>query len=302
MTKAGLGQRHRSCPAPDGPGAFDHLDRSARLSQGHCGREPVRSGTHHYGIEFSAYQYSFGSILAVAKLRSRYVGGDLTLYIPGDPIPGYLAVPDGTGPFPGVVVLHQAFGLDDDIRRQTDRVASLGYLAVAPDLVAAGGWRCLARLFLDVARGNGPGVEQAESVVTWLKNRSECSGQVGALGFCLGGGFAYLLGLRGAVAVTAPNYGMAPGSMLGSCPVVASYGGRDKIFARQGPRVARQLDRAGIDHDVEVYPQAGHGFMNQVEGHQLLSALNRPLMALGYQREASEDTWRRIESFFSRYL
>ncbi|HKY47114.1 MAG TPA: dienelactone hydrolase family protein, partial [Acidimicrobiia bacterium] len=64
-------------------------------------------------------------------------------------------MPSETGPWAGVVVLHQAFGLDDDIRRITDRLAALGYLAVAPDLLAEGGFRCLARLFLDVQRGQG---------------------------------------------------------------------------------------------------------------------------------------------------
>ncbi len=243
-----------------------------------------------------------GSILASSELRSRHVGGDLTLYIAGDPIPGYLAAPDGAGPFPGVVVLHQAFGLDDDIRRQTDRVASLGYLAVAPDLVADGGWRCVARLFVDVARGRGEGVERAEAVVDWLKRRADCNGQIAAVGFCLGGGFAYLLGLHGGLEATAPNYGMTPKKLDGLCPVVASYGGKDRVFGRQGKRVERALTEAGVDHDVKVYPDAGHGFMNQIEGHGAVVALNRPLMALGYQREASEDTWARIEEFFARYL
>ena len=200
------------------------------------------------------------------------------------------------------LVLHQAFGLDDDIRRQTDRVASLGYLAVAPDLVADGGWRCVARLFVDVARGKGEGVERAEAVIAWLKRRSDCNGQIGAIGFCLGGGFAYLLGLSGELSVTAPNYGMAPKSLTGSCPVIASYGGKDLVFGRQGKKVERALSAAGVEHDVKVYPDAGHGFMNQIEGHQAIVALNRPLMAFGYQREASEDTWARIEEFFARYL
>jgi carboxymethylenebutenolidase len=230
------------------------------------------------------------------------LGGDLTLYIADDPIPGYLAVPAGTGPFPGVIVLHQAYGLDDDIRRQTDRVASLGYLAVAPDLVADGGWRCVAGLFRDLVRGKGEGVQKAEAVIDWVRKRADCNGKIGAIGFCLGGGFAYLLGLSGKIEATAPNYGRSPKALAGSCPVVASYGGRDRIFRRQAARVERALAGAGIPHDVKVYPQAGHGFMNHIDGHPLLVVAGRPFLSVGYEKDAAEDTWLRIESFFARYL
>lgn len=230
------------------------------------------------------------------------MGGDLTLYIAGDPIPGYLSTPTGAPPFAGVVVIHQAFGLDDDIRRHTDRMASLGYLAVAPDLTAEGGWRCIAGLFRDLRRGSGQGVDRAEAVVDWLRQRADCNGRVGAVGFCIGGGFAFLLGAAGKLDVAAPNYGQAPKSFERSCPVIASYGGRDRVFGRQASRVEAALTRSGIEHDVKVYPEAGHGFMNHLEDHPWVSRLNRPLMALGYNREAAEDTWQRIEKFFARYL
>ncbi|MGH8923801.1 MAG: dienelactone hydrolase family protein [bacterium] len=230
------------------------------------------------------------------------MGGDLTLYIAGDPIPGYLSAPAGTGPFAGVVVLHQAYGLDDDIRRQTDRVASLGYLAVAPDLVADGGWRGIALLFRDLWRGRGEGLERAEAVIDWVKERADCNGKVGAVGFCLGAGFAYLLGVSGRIDAAAPNYGQAPKVLAGSCPVVASYGGRDRLFRRQAARVEKALDSGGVPNDVKVYQHAGHGFMNQNDEHPILTALNRRFLGTGYHKDAAEDTWLRIERFFAQYL
>ena len=232
------------------------------------------------------------------------MGGDLTLYVTGNPLPGYLSVPTSPAPWPGVVVIHQAYGLDDDIRRITDRVGALGYLAVAPDLVETGRLRCLAGIFLDLARGRGPSVEKAGSVVEWVRSRSDCSGQVGVLGFCTGGGIAYLLGATGKVQAIAPNYGLAaPDELLmRSCPVVASYGGRDRLFARQARRAARALAVAGIDHDIKVYANAGHSFMNQAEGHRLTEALSRPLLAVAYDRTSAEDAWARIEAFFAQHL
>lgn len=243
-------------------------------------------------------------ILAAQSLRSRHVGGDLTIYLPGDPIPGYLAVPKGAAPWPGLVVLHQAFGLDDDIRRISDRLASMGYLSIAPDLLAAGRIKCLALLFRDVLRGSGENVDRVASMVHWLKDRADCTGVVGVIGFCLGGGLAYLLGCAGSVAGAAANYGKAPPDRLWamSCPVVASYGGRDRVFGRDAVKVERALDENGIVHDVKLYPHAGHGFMNQTEGHRVMTTLTRPFMAVGYNREAAEDAWQRIERFFAEHL
>jgi carboxymethylenebutenolidase len=232
------------------------------------------------------------------------MGGDLTLYVPGDPLPGYLAMPDQPGPWAGVVVLHEAFGLNDDIRRITDRVAQMGYLAVAPDLLAKGRIRCLARLFSDVQRGGGESVDTVQAVVGWLKERADCSGKVGVIGFCVGGSVAFLLGCEPGVDVIAPNYGKAPrvDRLALSCPVVASYGGRDRMFGREAARATAGLAVAGIEHDVKLYPEAGHSFMNQAEGHTVMSALSRPLISAGFRRDDAEDAWFRIEAFFNRFL
>ncbi len=232
------------------------------------------------------------------------MGGDLTMYVPGDPLPGYLAMPDQPGPWAGVVVLHEAFGLNDDIRRITDRVAQMGYLAVAPDLLANGRIRCLARLFGDVQRGGGESVDRVETVVEWLTDRADCTGKVGMIGFCIGGSVAFLLGCKPVVDVVAPNYAKTPSvdRLARSCPVVASYGGRDRIFGKEAAKASAGLAAAGVEHDVRLYPGAGHSFMNQSGDHRVLMALSRPLMSGGFRRDDAEDAWLRIEAFFSRFL
>jgi carboxymethylenebutenolidase len=232
------------------------------------------------------------------------MGGDLTMYVPGDPLPGYLAMPDRAGPWPGVVVLHETSGLNDDIRRITDRVAQMGYLAVAPDLLADGRIRCLARLFGDVQRGGGESIDRVETVVEWLTDRADCTGKVGVIGFCIGGSVAFLLGCKNVVDVVAPNYAKTPSvdRLARSCPVVASYGGRDRIFGKEAAKATAGLTAAGIEHDVKLYPEAGHSFMNQAEGHTVMVALSRPLMSAGFRRDDAEDAWLRIETFISRFL
>ncbi len=105
---------------------------------------------------------------------------------------------------------------------------------------------------------------------------------------------------------SAVNYGMVPSDLdavlEGACPIVASYGGRDAMLAKQVPRLEVALERQQIPHDVEVYPSAGHSFLNDAAVGPV--AL-RPLMKiahLGPEPVAAADAWRRIEAFFGTHL
>jgi carboxymethylenebutenolidase len=104
--------------------------------------------------------------------------------LPGD-VKAHLAVPPvGDGPWPGVVVLHESFGLNDDIRQQADRLAAAGYLALAPDLYSAGGaWRCIRATFRALTAGHGKAFDDIEAARTWLAAREDCTGRVGVIGF-----------------------------------------------------------------------------------------------------------------------
>src|SRR5580693_642022 len=81
---------------------------------------------------------------------------DMSYPGPGGAVPGYLAVPAARGPWPGVVVIHEAFGLSDDIRRKADELAAQGYLALAPDLYGGRSWlRCVKGVFGQLRQGAG---------------------------------------------------------------------------------------------------------------------------------------------------
>src|SRR5215217_8814755 len=174
----------------------------------------------------------------------------------GGELKAHLAVPPvGAGPWPGVVVLHESFGLNDDIRQQADRLAAAGYLALAPDLFSAGGaWRCIRATFAALTRGHGKAFDDIEAARAWLTRREDCTGRVGVIGFCMGGGFALLTAARGFDA-SAPNYAHLPkdldGALSGACPIVASYGARDRSLRGTAAELEAALQRHDIPHDVK---------------------------------------------------
>ena len=227
--------------------------------------------------------------------------------IPGgssDQLTGHLAVPTGDGPWPGVVVLHEVLGLNDDIRRQTDRLADAGYLAVAPDLYSAGGaLRCLVATFRALGAGSGPAFDDIEAARGWLTDRADCTGRIGVLGFCAGGGFALLAAPRGFQA-SAVNYGPLPrepaAALVGACPVVASYGRRDRVFRGAAARLEATLTSLGVPHDVREYPDAGHSFMNR-HGLGPFGVIER-VAGFSPHEPSAVDAWSRILSFFEAHL
>jgi carboxymethylenebutenolidase len=217
----------------------------------------------------------------------------------------YLAVPVGTpGPWPGVVVIHEAFGLNADTRGHADRLAALGYLALAPDLTDGKSWlRCIRGMIRQLHAGSGPAFDILDACRGWLVARADCTGKTGVIGFCMGGGFALLCAPRGEYSAAAVNYGEVPSDaeavLAGSCPVVASYGGRDLMGTGHPERLGAALTALGVPQDVKVYPEAGHSFMSPKP------AALAPLTALArlrYDKAAAEDAWQRIFTFFGQYL
>ncbi len=228
-------------------------------------------------------------------------GRDLTV----DGVAMYESLPSSV-PAPGVLVLHELFGLNDDIRRITDRFADLGYVAVAPDLLDGGRISCVARAVAQIQRGAGSIIDTADGHLRSLADREDViDGRVAVVGFCMGGSFALLLGARGTAQAISANYGIFPGDDIAGrlCPVIASYGGKDHLIGRDGIKLSRALEGSEVPHDIVTYPNAGHSFMNEAEGHRVSKALiGRPLMAIAFDEDAAEDSWQRIEAFFGEHL
>lgn len=220
---------------------------------------------------------------------------------PAGPLAADLAVPAGTGPWPGVVVVHDAFGLGDDVRNHLRRFAEHGILALAPDLYSRGGMvRCVRSVMRSLSRHSGPAVDDLLACRDALAHRPDCTGRVGIAGFCMGGGFALVMAPKGFDA-SAPFYPsiMRDYSFLdgGACPVVASYGGRDPVNVGNGPRLEKTLQTAGIPHDVKVYPGIGHSFANDLPGQPFLR-----VVGFGHDAASTDDAYRRVLAFFDTHL
>jgi carboxymethylenebutenolidase len=221
---------------------------------------------------------------------------------------GYYAAPAGSGgPWPGVVVLHEVFGLTDDIRRQTDHLAAAGYVALAADLYPAGPTlRCIRRAFRDLLARRGRTWEAIDAARAWLAARDECTGRVGVIGFCMGGGFALVAAARHDFAAASVNYGIVPrraaAVLDGACPIVASYGGRDLMLRAAPARLERTLGELDVPHDVKAYPGVGHGFLGTHRPSAPIAVLSRITMSYGHDAAAAADAWARILGFFGEHL
>src|SRR5579884_2212648 len=91
-----------------------------------------------------------------------------------DELRAYLAVPRGSGPWPGVVVIQDSLGLSDDIRAQADRLATAGYLAIAPDLYSGRGIRCVLATMSASRSGEGSAYRDIDAARQWVTEREDC--------------------------------------------------------------------------------------------------------------------------------
>lgn len=217
-------------------------------------------------------------------------------FLSGDvQLEGYLVRPDADGPFPAVVVIHEIFGLNENIKDVAQRFGDAGYVALAVDLFAGRNRAvCMARFMagLLLKSLSHRGIRDLKAALDFLVAQPHVdAGRLGAIGFCLGGSFAIAWACTDSrLNVIAPYYGMNPRpleAVARLCPVVGSYPTDDATTA-QGAKLDAVLDTYQVPHDIKIYPGAKHSFFND-RGEK-------------YHEAAAQDAWQRTMAFFDAHI
>jgi len=245
---------------------------------------------------------------------SRVNGEAIEFKSGGDTIKGYLARPSQPGRNPGIVVIHEAFGLVEHIRDLVRRFANIGYNALAPDLYTRAGGPSNPddiNTVFPVMFGlpDAQAVQDLEAAAAHLRGLSGATAKVGAIGFCSGGRQTLLFACSsnkvdaavdcwgGFIHRATPDAETTPARPTPvmnlvdrlSCPLFAVFGEEDQNpTVAQSEELRTRAQRAGKDVTIKVYKNAGHAFL----------ADYRP----SYREQPAQELWSDAVAFFDKHL
>ena len=213
---------------------------------------------------------------------------------------------EGAG-YPAIVVLMEAFGLNDHIKKVTERIAQQGYVAIAPDLYHRESDRIVPYNDLQKAIGimnrlQDPRVmDDVGAAIAYLKSQNNVKpGSIGVIGFCMGGRFTYLAAahhrkdVRAAVVFYGGGIPMGKPSPLSrtgeiSCPISLFFGGKDPLIPQEHvAEINKALTANNVNFQSKIYPEATHGFFCDDRA--------------SYHENAAKDAWDKLTSFFAEHL
>jgi len=217
-------------------------------------------------------------------------------------MPAFLARPTGPGKYPAVIVVMEAFGLNDHIKDVASRIAAEGYVALAPDMYyresnAVVGYDQLPEAIrLMTSLRDDTIVADMAATVSYLQSQDFVrSDRIGVTGFCMGGRISFLTACKiSGIKAAAPFYGGGIGGLLEqapkiTCPLLLFFGDQDPFIPNQEVTTIKStLAKLNKTAEVVVYPGAPHGFFcNERDS---------------YRPDAAKDAWERLKAFFKKHL
>ncbi len=236
-------------------------------------------------------------MLAVTALAAPLKTQDVTFPSGSETIAGYLAAPESPGQHPGLVVIHEDWGLTDWVKAQTRKLAGQGYVALAVDLYR-GQVAHEPSFAYDLMVGTPPerALQDLEAAIHFLAARPDVNKEkMGSIGWSMGGKWSLLLAVNDPfLAACVLNYGSMPTDPAEiqkiHAPVLGIFGAEDRSIPPSDVEAFEDaMNGAHKSIDVKIYPHAGHAFENSEN-------------KLGYREDAAEDAWQRTVSFLDQHL
>ena len=237
-------------------------------------------------------------VLSCAPMTNAQVKTETVSYKSGsDSVNGYLALPSGAGKHPAIIVIHEWWGLNDWVKKQTEKYAGQGYVALAVDLYRGQSAKTPDEAHI-LMRGlpDDRGLRDLEAAFVYLTSRSDVdANKIGSIGWCMGGGWSIKLAEnQPRLAAFVVNYGSLPTDpeiiRQIKAPMLGNFGADDKGIPPASVQAFESAMKSdGKSPDIKIYQGAGHAFQN-------------PDNKDGYRPEATADANQRIDDFFAKAL
>ncbi len=232
--------------------------------------------------------------------------------------PAYFAFPDDHLKYPGLILIHEVWGLNDHIKDVTDRFVKEGFIVLAPDLLSETGiteeidQKILEEVRNPATRDEAQKklraamapilspefakttVDKLKACVDYLLENEKGNTKITVVGFCFGGTYSYALAAEDTrIKAAVPFYGHAPEPLDKikniSCPILAFYGEQDKGLVDSLPELEKQMNAYGKDFTYHVYLHTGHAFFNDTN-------------QTTYNNEAAQDAWKKALDYLYQHV
>ena len=236
---------------------------------------------------------------AIMGTASSLTGEAVAYFADNEAAQGYVSVPEGEGPFPAVILIHEWNGLVDRVREMADAMAAEGYVALAADLYSARtGTSQEENLALMRETQAKPErvIANLDAAARYLRSREDVTGRIATMGWCFGGGIALSYAIDGE---THEGTAIFYGSLVTDPEILAAidheiYGTFAEMDTGIPPETVNEfveaLRSAGVENDVHIYDEVNHGFWLRVDGD--------PEVREGPARDA----WQRVQAYLKRTL